>query len=869
MVRHWRSDAPDPRRWNVIEAVCFEAMSLEGEERTRFLDRRCGDDRELRTRVEALLAAMDRAPGFMEQPVVVLPPGETEPLAESTADGAGGAATGDRRVGPYRIIRPLGHGGMGDVYLAAAEGDGFTRTVALKLIRKGLDTERVLARFRQERRILAGLRHPNIAQLVDGGAAEDGSPYFVMEFVEGEPLDEYCSRRDLDLRERLELVESICAAVHHAHQSLVVHRDLKPANILVTPDGRPKLLDFGIGKVLTPDGFGEDDVTRVEDRALTPAYAAPEILRGEPVTTAVDVYALGLLLYRILTGALPFPATGSVAERLAAMDEPPPRPSALASTRARIPAELDTVVLKALSADPDARYGSAAALAEDLRRFQEGRPVQARPHGVLYLTRKFLGRHRVSAGAGLVAAFSLVGGSAYALAQSRLVAAERDKALEVRGFLLESFGAVGADRTLGDSVTARALLDAQAAVVGDAYAGRPDLQREMMLVLAEGYERLGLFTEARQWAEAAMALPGSSAPGDGAAAMGLLGWITHQQGRPDEALPLLEAAVADARKGRAAERTLARTLNDLGVVQEALGRFDAAGESHREALELRAGLFGENHRSVAVSASNLSVIRYRQGDFQGAVEEASRSLRGIRASFGADHQRAVIVQSNLAVFKLVAGDLRGAEDDFRDLWQRQARIQGPEHPVTVRVMNSLATVLRQQEKWVEAESVLREVLRIMQGWPEPNPTDLATTLANLGDVVSVRGDHREGEALVRRALDIQVGVLGPDHLDVADSQIFMSNLLEREGELEAAIEWRERAAGTLARVLGPDREPALAQRVEVARLLALTGRTDEARVVLVEVRDRAADALPGDHPLAGQVRRALADLSGGGAPPTG
>ncbi|HSG49503.1 MAG TPA: serine/threonine-protein kinase, partial [Longimicrobiales bacterium] len=564
---------------------------------------------------------------------------------------------------------------------ASYEGDGYTRTVALKLIRKGLDTERVLERFRLERRILAGLRHPNIASLLDGGATEDGRPFFVMEFVEGEPVDEHCSRRSLPVRERLELVETICDAVQHAHQNLVVHRDIKPQNIMVTPEGHPKLLDFGIGKVLSPEAGGE--LTLVDDRALTPAYAAPEILRGDAITTAADVYGLGVLLYRLLTGVLPYPAGGSIAERLGALEEPPRRPGSVAPTGQKISRELDAVVLKALAPRPEDRYGSAAALAEDLRRFREGRPVRARTPGVLYSTWKFVGRHRVSVGAAAVVVLSLAAGAWYTVEQSRRVAAERDKALEVRGFLLETFGAAGADRALGDSVTARALLDAQAAVVREAYAARPDLQREMMLVLAEGYERLGLFTEAREWAEEAVALDGPAAPGERASAMGLLGWITHQQGRPDEALPILQDAVADAREGWEAERTLARTLNDLGVVQEALGQFDAAGESHREAMELRVALFGENHRSVAVSASNLSVIRYRQGDFQGAVEEASRALRAIRASFGPDHQRAVIVQSNLAVFKLVAGDLRGAEDDFRDLWQRQARIQGPEHPVTV------------------------------------------------------------------------------------------------------------------------------------------------------------------------------------------
>lgn len=858
MVRARTGGDPDPDRWARIEALCFEAMSLPGEERPGFLERRCQGDRDLRDRVEALLAALDRAPDFLETPLLSLP---ADPGEDGADDPRSPFPAGEVTVGRYRLIRPLGHGGMGDVHLASYEGDGFTRTVAVKLIRRGLDTERVLERFREERRILAGLRHPHIAQLLDGGATEDGRPYFVMEFVEGEPVDDHCDRRDLPVRERVALVETLCDAVHHAHQNLVVHRDIKPANVLVTPEGRPKLLDFGIGKVLSPDE-ADPETTRVEERALTPAYAAPELLRGEPITTAADVFGLGVLLYRLLTGVLPWPVEGSRGERLAALQSPPRRPGAVAPPGRKVGRDLDAIVLKALAEEPERRYGSAAALAEDLRRYLDGRPVRARAPGFLYSARKFVGRHRVSVAAAGVAFLSLVWGGAYTLQQSRRVAAERDKALEVRGFLLESFGAAGADRATGDSVTARALLDAQADAVTEAYAEQPDLQAEMMVVLAEGYERLGLFAEAREWAERGLELRRGSPPGEQAAGLGLLGWITHQQGRPDEALPILEEAVAGARADRGAGRTLARTLNDLGVVQEALGDFEAAGESHREAMELRVGLFGEGHRSVAVSASNLSVIRYRQGDFQGAVEEASRALRAVRSSFGPDHQRAIIVQSNLAVFKLVAGDLQGAEDDFRDLWERQARIQGPDHPVTVRVMNSLATVLRQREKWMEAESVLREVLRIMEGWEDPNPTDLATTLANLGDVVSVRGDFADGEALIRRALDLQLGILGPDHLEVANSQVYLSNLFERAGDLDDAIAWRREAAGTLERTLGPEREAPLTQQLELARLLRAAGRGEEAREVLESVRARAEAGLAPDHPLLGQARRALAELGG-------
>ena len=534
---------PDPERWERIEEVCFGAMQLEGGERVSFLEARCAGDPELRAAVEALLRAGDTRPDFLERPVVALSadPGLTSPEVEPGAD----------RIGPYRIVRPLGHGGMGDVFLAVRDGDGFRTTVALKVIRRGFDTERVLDRFRQERRILAELRHANIAALVDGGATEDGRPYFVMEFVEGEPIDVYCESRRLPLRARLELVRTLCSAVHHAHSNLVVHRDIKPANVLVTPNGVPKLLDFGIGKVLDADGDASA-VTVVEERALTPEYAAPEQRVGAPVTTATDVFGLGMLLYRLLTGGLPWePADGSGGEsegdrKAGGRRVGSPTPPSRRASGLTLSAEVDAIVLKALRERPEERYAGPLALADDLDRFLSGRPILARPPSAVYAARKFVARHRAGVVAALVLVLSLVGATAYTWRQSLRVAAERDKALEVRGFLLESFGAAAPDRETGDPVTARAMLDGQAAVVVDQYADDPELRAEMMIVLAEGYERLGLFSDAETWAERVVSDPEVLDAAGLASAQTLLAWTWHQQGRSRDAETLLVEAVARA-----------------------------------------------------------------------------------------------------------------------------------------------------------------------------------------------------------------------------------------------------------------------------------------------------------------------------------
>jgi len=805
---------PDEARWERIEEVCFNAMSLKGQARSAFLDKACADDPELKAEVEALVRASDARPDFLSRPIISLPGGIAIPHG---ADASSGEV-----VGPYRLVRPLGHGGMGDVYLAVRHGDGFSRTVALKLIRRGIDTDRVLDRFRQERRILAELRHPNIASLIDGGATEDGRPYFVMEFVEGEPIDAYCERKQLDVRERLDLVRPICFAVAHAHQNLVVHRDIKPANILVTENGVPKLLDFGIGKVLAEEGHSEAPVTVFEERALTPEYAAPEQIEGKAITTATDVFGLGALLYRLLTSRPPWEVEGADRQGvLEARSRDPAPPSAIATGR-RSAKEVDAIVLKALRADPHERYPSPLALADDIERFLEGRPVRARRPSAAYTVHKFVARHRVAVSAALVLGASLVGVTAYTWTQSQRVAAERDKALEVRGFLLETFGAAGPERVAGDPVTARTLLDRQAETVLDQYADDPELRAEMMMVLGEGYERLGLFAEADRWAARVVEESDALGPVERATARTLLGWIRHQQGRSQEAEALLSEAVEGARRARGADRTLARALNDLGVVHEALGAYEAALAAHQEAMALRRTLFGPRHRSVAVSASNIAVIYYRMGDLPAAVAETERALELMRVSFGPDHQRAIIVQSNLAVFKMVQGDLAGAETDYRDLLARQRRLQGERHPVAVRVMMSLAGVLAQQEKWREAESVLGEALQIQRASAAPNRVEVAFSTAMLGNVISAGGGrHGEAVPLIEDALRVQIEALGSAHVEVAQSRNYLSRAYERVDSIDVAVRWQEEAVTALASSLGPDHPRTVSER---DRLRALRER---------------------------------------------
>lgn len=492
----------DAARWQQIKALLGAALDLPRADRAGFLDRECAGDTSLRAEVESLLAANDAADGFLETSPVVPVSGFLEAAEPPSRIGL--------RVGAYAIVEEIARGGMGEVYRAVRADDQFRKQVAVKLLRPGLDAAFVLDRFRAERQILASLDHPNIARLIDGGVTGDGLPYFVMELIEGEPIDAYCETHRLSIAARIELFRAVCEAVHYAHQRLVVHRDIKPSNILVAADGTPKLLDFGIAR-LVDEGESAPTAPRTltEFRALTPEYASPEQIRGEPVTTASDVYSLGVLLYRLIAGRSPYRADASRPLDLAReiLEQDPPRPSAAVGAdgtgearrlQRQLRGDLDTIVLHALRKDPARRYGSAERLAEDLRRHLAGLPVEARPDTWTYRAAKFLRRHAVAVAATVLVFASLVGGIVLALHSAEVARHERDRAqthfnnvrrlanaalIDVHDAIQPLPGSTPIRRRLVEQ--ARAYLDALAEESGS--DPNPGLQRE----LASAYEKVG------------------------------------------------------------------------------------------------------------------------------------------------------------------------------------------------------------------------------------------------------------------------------------------------------------------------------------------------------------------------------------------
>jgi non-specific serine/threonine protein kinase/serine/threonine-protein kinase len=621
-----------PERFRQIRDVAEAALDRPEHERPAFLSAACAENDTLRAEVDSLLEAYEemRRQSFLETPAAELR--GREPLTAGEEDPHDEALPPGTRVGAYELGDTVGRGGMGIVYRAVRADDEYRHVVAVKVIRRGMDTAVGQRRFREERQILAGLDHPGIARLLDGGTTEAGLPYFVMEYVEGEPIDAYCDRRRLDVAERLRLFLRVCAPVHHAHRSLVVHRDLKPGNILVTADGSPKLLDFGIARLVRPAHEpGDVDLTVTVLRMLTPDYASPEQVRGEPVTTATDVYSLGVLLYELLSGQRPY-RTGHIHEVMAAICDVDPKPPSASVARngkpttAEAPAllrrtlagDLDTIVLKALRKAPNERYASVEAFADDVTRHLEGRPVRARPHTVAYRASKFVRRHRAAVVGASLAILALVGTTLVALVQAREARAARTRAekrfQDVRrlanSVIFELHDGI---RQLPGSTSVRELLVKRALEYLDDLGSENPEDPRLKSELAAAYEKIG----------------------------DVQGGITFQNlGHRDEAL-------ASYRRALALRQELAKRFPDdsdhqdgLASIHNRLGMLsawdsDLAGAVASYSLELQAARNmlrlkpgdAKGRRGVATALANLGQARCAAGDVEQGLADSREAIR--------------------------------------------------------------------------------------------------------------------------------------------------------------------------------------------------------------------------------------------------
>ncbi|MEO6195599.1 MAG: serine/threonine-protein kinase [Thermoanaerobaculia bacterium] len=803
----------EAERWQRVKQLFGDALDQPLAARGVWLDAAAAGDPSLVAEVGALLAAYEQADDRLEQGVAAVAPGLWEDLQTAVAG---------RLIGPYRIVSELGRGGMGAVYLAIRDEAGFEQQVAVKLIKRGMDTDGIVRRFLHERRILAGLAHPNIARLYDGGSTADGRPYFVMEYVAGEPVTQFAAARGLGIEARLDLFLKVCAAVQYAHQRLIVHRDLKPANILVGADGEPKLLDFGIAKLLDP-AESAGGLTDLHQRPMTPDYASPEQLDGSAVTTATDVYGLGILLYELLVGKSPAAAERQLGPGWAAR---PPSQAVRALTGGaegrrlarRLRGDLDTLVATAREPASARRYGTAAALAEDVGRHLAHRPVAARRPTLAYRLGRAVRRHK------LAAAFAvfLVLFAATAAWQAYEIDRQRERAEAISGFLTGLFRGADPEQTRGDTLTVRELLDQGARRLIDDPGAAPEWRADFLGTVGEVYANLGLYKDAEKHLRAALALRsrqgGREAEREAAPLLTLLGHVAWQRGDGPEARRLYEQSIAIERRlfGPRA-LPLAEDLNGLGLVAAEAGDLDRAAHGFAEAVDIARRAGREGRKSLADGLNNQGWLARRQGDLGTAQARFGESLRLSREVLGEDHPETVRVRSNLASILFQRGDLEGAEGSYREILAVRRHLLGPDHPDIARTLNYLGTVEEKRGRLAAAEGSFREALAMCRRLDPPQELTAALALDGLAAIARKRGDLAAAEAAYAESCELFQRHLGDEPQGFANALQGRAVVQRDRGNLAGAKSGLRQGIERLAGIGGTGPQIAQARRF-LARL---------------------------------------------------
>ncbi len=757
-------------QWQSIKSLFEQALTLPEEERAAFVKNAAGSDEQVRKKVLDMLRADSGPDSFLEDSCF-----DAAMLWEAEANKEDYYG---RRVGLYRIEAHIGEGGMGNVYLAAREDD-FHKKVALKILKRGMDTDTLLKRFRQERQILANLDHPNIARLLDGGSTEDGLPYLVMEYIEGQPLTEYCDERRLGLVERLRLFVKVCRAVEYAHQNLVIHRDIKPSNIIVDKDGAPRLLDFGIARILDPDSGEPRELTMEGARVSTPEYASPEQLRGGVITTASDIYSLGVLLYKLLTGRRPQQqGRGGRDER------PPQKPGLLVRARGEAPpgmspdrlsrrlrGDLDNIILKALNRRPERRYASVGQFAEDIDRHLRGMPVLARGDGASYRMMKFASRHRWAIGAVVIIFLTLVGAVVGISQQAAIAGEEAKKARQTLAFVEKMLSAADPLES-GRELTVEQLLDAAAGRIPEELAEQPAIESDIRSILGEAYQNLGIYEKALTQFEANIAL------------IKKMGWL----GGEKEANAYRELAVGVhylAEYGRAdslyrkaleiyrqAGDTLSvaygTALNDFGTLPLDQGNYEKAIDIFKESLRISRLTMDKNDVQIGITYNNLALAYDDFGAYARADTAYKQALEIFRLNYGDEHPEIANTLNNYAFVKLNVGDTLASLKLHERALAMYGRLAGEKYPSYGKTLHNVAALnyyLRNYKTARENEEKVIELFKIYYREDHPN---LASAYFLMGRILNALEQFDEARKYLNKALVIRKARFNPHHPALAD-----------------------------------------------------------------------------------------------------
>jgi serine/threonine-protein kinase len=749
---------PASERWHALDAALRAALELEPAEREAWIDARCREQPELAQDLRRLVEHADRT-GPLERL------GESGVLVEAL-DALPLEAT---TVGGWQLRRRIGAGGMAEVFLAERESAGVVQIAALKRMVTGLGSPELRARFVRERAILARLSDARIARYLDGGLAEDGRPWLVIEYIDGLPIDRHCSEHRLGLRERVILFRDVCGAVAHAHRHLVVHRDIKPSNVLVSRDGQIKLLDFGIAKPLD----GDDDATQASARLLTPHYASPEQIRGEPASTATDVFLLGLLLFELICGERPFAAHESDRRALerALCDDDPPRPSDVLARRRRtdnpiapreMRGDLDRIVALALCKEPERRYPSVDALQRDLGAWLAGEPVQARGASVGYRLRSFVRRHRLASAAIAGALAVSLAYSGVLVRQNAQMRTQRDaarneaaKAAATRDFIVELFEQADPAKAAGENLSVGKLLDAGNERIASAFAEQPRVRADLLHTLGRVYHALGSYPRARGLLEQAVALQRGFADGssDLARSLSELAAVERDDSQLDRAVELAREAVRIAGDDPPAAAHalhglgIALSMRDQGDYAEGVAVFDRALDAYRR-------LSPSDPLDIAEAEADRAGIYLHLGRLEEA-EAAFRNALGVMGARLGEHAPSVTaVRYNLARLEEQRGDYARAADDFARVIEAETRVFGADSADVAIDRTRLAYVQFGQRDYAQAEESFRAALAILRAKLPADHKRIAENLMGYAETLVDLGRVDEAVASIAEALRI-------------------------------------------------------------------------------------------------------------------
>jgi eukaryotic-like serine/threonine-protein kinase len=738
--------------------------------------------------------------------------------------GPGGAAAG--QIGPYRLLKLLGEGGMGEVWLAE-QRQPIHRTVALKLIKAGMDTKTVVARFASERQALALMDHTNIARVFEADSTAEGRPYFVMEYVPGLPITEYCDKHKLTVKERLELFMQVCDGVQHAHQKAIIHRDLKPSNVLVVEhDGKPvpKIIDFGLAKAMGQRLTDQTMFTEIGAMIGTPEYMSPEQADQNElnIDTRTDVYSLGVILYQLLVGVLPLDAKQLRAAGLEAVlrtirEQEPAKPSVRVRTMGpasqlsaenrretpqhfalHLQGELDWIAMKALEKDRNRRYGSPSDLSADIQRHLQNEPVVAHPPSPGYLAAKYFRRHTFGVLTAAAAALLLI---AFAVAmgiQARRIAKARDRAnrqaeaaQRVADFMTGMFKVSDPSVARGNSITAREILDKASSQIDSGLAKDPETQAQLMAVMGEVYESLGLYSQAQPLVEKSLDIRRrvyGPANRETLQSANEAAWILQDEGRYAEAEKLERDTLETARQALGPDDPVTLTsMRELGAALLREGRYKEAESLQREELDIERRVLGPQDPGTLKTLNNLAGTLREEGRFA-EEEKAERELLEIRTrALGPEAPATLLTMENLGGTLDHEKHYAEAESMQRDALAIKTRVLGPEHPETVRSMSDLAETLTDEGRYAESEKLYRQVIDIRRRVLGPEHPDTLRAMMSLGEPLEQEGRYAEAEKTNREVYEIQKRTLGPDHPDTATTAYDLACLAARQGKKNEAL----------------------------------------------------------------------------------